>query len=129
MLSTHRNTICTETPLIVDVKEETEFMSRPRGSTRNFFPNRGNQEIGFEVLVAVTILNVTQCHHEHAKESARSKQRALYFFLIACFTYSLTLKLEAVLSFEISMNLQATLRYHIPEDTSTLLSQKICLHT
>jgi hypothetical protein len=41
---------------------------------RIFFPSRGNQEIGFEVLIAVTIfLNVTQCHHEdHVKLSARS---------------------------------------------------------
>jgi hypothetical protein len=48
--------------------------------------------------------------------------------LLVCHN-SLTHKLEAVLSFQMSMNLHPTARHHIPEDTSTLLSQKICLQT
>jgi hypothetical protein len=43
--------------------------------------------------------------------------------------YSLTRKLEAVLSFEMSVNFHCTSSLHFPEDTSTLLSQKICLQT
>jgi hypothetical protein len=56
--------------LIVDVKKETEIISRPCGSIKIIFLSRGNQEIGFEVLTAVTIfLNVTQCcHEEHVKQ-------------------------------------------------------------
>jgi hypothetical protein len=54
--------------LTVDVKKETKIVSY--GSIRIIFLNRGNQEIGFEVLTAVTIfLNVRQCcHEEHAKQ-------------------------------------------------------------
>jgi hypothetical protein len=79
----------------------------------------------------VTIfLNVTQCcHEEHAKQWARSKQRGVYFFLVACLSCCLNLKLEAVLSFEMSMNFNHISRHDVPEDTNTLLSQKICLQT
>jgi hypothetical protein len=64
MLSFSRNTIPTKTQLIVDAKK-TKIISRPCGFTRIFFLSSGNQETGFEALVALTIiLNVTQCHHE-----------------------------------------------------------------
>jgi hypothetical protein len=105
-------------------------MNRPCGSTRTFFPSRGNQKTGFEVVAVTIILNVTRCRHEgHAKESARGKQCAVYFFLVACLPYSWTLKLEAMLSFKMSVNFHPTSRHHIAEDTTTLLTQKICVQT
>jgi hypothetical protein len=42
---------------------------------------------------------------------------ACYFMLVACLTYSLTLKIEAAGSFEMSVNYHWTTCHHIPEDS------------
>jgi hypothetical protein len=64
----------------------------------------------------VTIfLNVRQCcHEEHAKQWARSKQLGVYVSHTACLSCSLNLKLEAVLSFEMSVNFNHISRHHFP---------------
>jgi hypothetical protein len=69
MLSFPRNTIPTKIRLIVDVKEETEIMSGLVAPLGSFSQAVETRIIGFEVLIAVTILNVTQFRNEeHAKQ-------------------------------------------------------------
>jgi hypothetical protein len=63
-------------------------------------------------------------------ESNRSNRyearTAACFLLVACLAYASTLKMEAIRSFEIFLNLYETTR-HIPEDSAFLsLSAKSC---